>query len=672
MSSLIPTYSADQIITGLTEYLTTSFSLADHATSEALEDFLRSDEHGIFRGPYVRCRLPYAPASDWEGVLEWLPEQFVPYQHQAQAFRRLRSQAGGVDKRPEPTLVVTGTGSGKTEAFLYPILDHARRERQQGRRGMKALLLYPMNALANDQASRLANLIASDSRLTGITAGIYTGESGNNGAWHMSEESLISDRQTIRETPPDILLTNYKMLDQLLLRPEDRQIWQKSATSLQYIVLDEFHTYDGAQGTDVALLLRRLGLMLKRFQPEGFLDTSAQQRVLGKITPVATSATLGTDGDFKPMTEFAYTIFGEQMSTDAVVTESLLDYSQWQTQIENRFRTEERKVHTAFSTNRLRSLSSHILSFNAEVSDGDDSYPERVHAAVSQYFFEGETSAQPLTIEAAVYNLSRHSFIKKVLLKATDAVPLLPRTGEDAKSLLDGVFEPKLIRTIGEQAATEFLTHILTEIAYLRAELGRLYGWGGKIFPGVETHLWIREVSRVERITSPTADGNVFRWSDDGPQDVADASDTWLPACYCRNCGRSGWMTVLEPGTSTPQLDNAQIRKRSVTDKSLQRPLIDATSELRAAESEGRKIGGYRDSGSDSAVLWLNTAAGTLSTIEPSAQERGDGSAIPVLTYAGKDADTYAREERCPSCGEVHVIRYLGSSIATLLSVAWK
>ena len=670
MSSLIPTYSADQIITGLTEYLTTSFSLADHATSEALEDFLRSEEHGIFRGPYIRCRLPYAPASDWKGVLEWLPEHFVPYQHQAQAFRRLRSHVGGVDKRPDPTLVVTGTGSGKTEAFLYPILDHARRERQQGRGGMKALLLYPMNALANDQASRLAKLIASDSRLAGITAGIYTGESGDNAARRMSEESLISDRQTIRETPPDILLTNYKMLDQLLLRPEDRQIWQKSATSLQYIVLDEFHTYDGAQGTDVALLLRRLGLMLKRFQPEGFLNASDQQRVLGKITPVATSATLGADGDFSLMTEFAHTIFGEQMSADAVVTESLLDYPKWRAEIESRFHTKARKDHSAFSTNRVRSLANHILLFNAEVANGDGSYPERVHAAVSQHFFEDETGAQPLSIETAVYNLSRHPFIEKVLLEAADAVPLLPRTDDATKSLLDEVFEPKLIRTISEPVAAEFLTHVLTEIAYLRAELGRLYGWGGKIFPGVEAHLWIREVSRVERITSPTVEGDVFRWSDDGPQEVADASATWLPACYCRNCGRSGWMTVLEPGTSTPQLDNAQIRKRSVTDKSLQRPLIDATSELRAAESEGRKVGGYRDSGSDSAVLWLNTTAGTLNTTEPSAQERGDGSAIPVLTYAGKDADTYAREERCPSCGEVHVIRYLGSSIATLLSVA--
>ena len=65
----------------------------------------------------------------------------------------------------------------------------------------------------------------------------------------------------------DILLTNYKMLDQMLLRVADQKIWSESATSLRYLVLDEFHTYDGAQGTDVAMLLRRLGAKLKSQWP---------------------------------------------------------------------------------------------------------------------------------------------------------------------------------------------------------------------------------------------------------------------------------------------------------------------------------------------------------------------------------------------------------------------
>src|SRR5699024_5141885 len=104
---------------------------------------------------------------------------------------------------------------------------------------------------------RLAGLIAEGNHH--VTAGIYTGEN-TNGSTVVTATSLITDRSTLRQSPPDILLTNYKMLDMLLLRSADAKLWKDSALSLQYIVLDEFHTYDGAQGTDVAMLLRRLGL----------------------------------------------------------------------------------------------------------------------------------------------------------------------------------------------------------------------------------------------------------------------------------------------------------------------------------------------------------------------------------------------------------------------------
>ena len=133
---------------------------------------------------------------------------------------------------------------------------------------MKALILYPMNALANDQAKRLADLLTTREELAGITAALYTGQEGPQRT-RVSADGLITDRAIIRDEAPDILLTNYKMLDQLLLRYEDRTIWQQSAGSLQYLVLDEFHTYDGAQGTDVAMLLRRLGLTLKSHLADG-------------------------------------------------------------------------------------------------------------------------------------------------------------------------------------------------------------------------------------------------------------------------------------------------------------------------------------------------------------------------------------------------------------------
>ena len=212
----------------------------------------------------MRLRLPFRPADDgWRDSLEWY-EGYRPYGHQAAAFARLSSLGG---RRPQPTLVTTGTGSGKTEAFLHPIVDHVLRARRDGIAGTKALILYPMNALANDQAQRLTRLLTEHAELRGITAALYTGQKGPQRTM-VTADGLITDRGIIRDTAPDILLTNYKMLDQLLLRAADQDIWRQSAQSLQYLVLDEFHTYDGAQGTDVAMLLRRLGLALKSHWPK--------------------------------------------------------------------------------------------------------------------------------------------------------------------------------------------------------------------------------------------------------------------------------------------------------------------------------------------------------------------------------------------------------------------
>src|SRR5690625_6547381 len=141
-------------------------------TATNLQEFLQNPDDGIFRGPYVRLRIPFAAAqSGWKEHLDIEPP-FPPYGHQAAAFARLNSR----DRRPEPTIVTTGTGSGKTEAFLLPILDHVLRAKRRGEAGVKALLLYPMNALANDQARRLAELITTTAELPGITHAPTTGE----------------------------------------------------------------------------------------------------------------------------------------------------------------------------------------------------------------------------------------------------------------------------------------------------------------------------------------------------------------------------------------------------------------------------------------------------------------------------------------------------------------
>ena len=656
MSTLIPVHASEHVLGGVSEYLATAFSLANPETSNALKAFLEDTERGMFHGPYVRTRLPYARAIGWDGILDWMPEWFTPYHHQAEAFRRLRSRDEQGSRRPEPTLVITGTGSGKTESFLYPVLDHAARARAEGQRGTKALLLYPMNALANDQADRLAKLIASESALAGVTAGIYTGEATGS-VKKVTKESLINDRDQIRQDPPDILLTNYKMLDQLLLREADREIWKRSATSLQYLVLDEFHTYDGAQGTDVALLLRRLGLMLKQHQPEGFVGDYASNP-LGQVTPVATSATLGGEKDTEEVLKFAETIFGERFTREALVGERTLTYQQWTDEIAHTFGAQAAPLSP--DIDQLREIVDAVAS--------DDS--GRDHADVVLDIFRtqlwGVEAGANLETTIAAYAV--HPITRALLDGDGKPKPLIKREGEGSKTLPEEMFDPIVLRSLGEATAREFVTHLLTAVAHVRALAGEKYGFGGKRLPGVETHLWVREVSRIERAVTPTEDGATFRFADDG-QLGGDNAGVWLPATYCRSCGRAGWMTALEPGTDAVVLNGSEIRKASVDKPELVRPLIDATAEHREAVKNHLELTQLGDEDGNRALMWFHTESRMLSRTEPSEEELAEGSSVPVLTYTGLNAEELAREETCPSCGEADSIRYIGSRVATLLSV---
>ena len=656
MSELLPSAQAREIRDGLLDYLTTTFALADPDAQLALAEFLSDREHGIFKGPYLRLRLPFRAAADgWQSILGW-DIGLTPYGHQAAAFARLSSADLGPDKpRPLPTLVTTGTGSGKTEAFLYPILDHVLRARRDGVAGMKALILYPMNALANDQAKRLADLLTTRDELAGITAALYTGQEGPERT-RISADGLITDRAIIRDEAPDILLTNYKMLDQLLLRYEDRSLWQQSAASLQYLVLDEFHTYDGAQGTDVAMLLRRLGLTLKSHLPDGALTVEELARPLGRITPVATSATLGDQSDPAAMIGFARTVFGDDFDANSVVTESRLGLAEWTAGAADRV--------AALGLVPRRLTRADLAGANAAVAELPrvEARDRTLELLGALYDTKGSTLAEKVgdDVEALLALVRAHPLVHELVPAAEQAVHL----GDLAETLFP---EPASgPASADEDERLTFLTHLVAALSHVRVVAGRAA-------LGVDLHLWVRELTRINRVATAAAR---YLWSDDGeltdPGDVAPEQHAF-PAIYCRRCGRSGWGVGLAPVGSNLDTDDTAIRRNHAAREGRFRALIYAPLEADHAPAAGAMGGGNADDGASTVegLRWLSVRQRMLLSTPPADDDPDyrDGWVLPVLTQVGLDADDESKDDTCPSCQQKDGIRFLGSAIATLLSV---
>ena len=118
----------------------------------------------------------------------------------------------------------------------------------------------------------------------------------------------------------------------------------------------------------------------------------------------------------------------------------------------------------------------------------------------------------------------------------------------------------------------------------------------------------------------------------------------------------------MDAGQEQIELGGRKIRQQSISRRERMRPLLDASSEVIS--------GTFRSNDDSASVFWLNAAAGQLLASAPSEEEMETGGVVPVLTYSGAHSEELARKQACPSCGENDAIRFLGSSIATLLSVA--
>jgi ATP-dependent helicase YprA (DUF1998 family) len=245
------------------------------------------------------------------------------HRHQSEAFRTARDGHNYV--------LTTGTGSGKSLTYIIPIVDHVLR-RGPGK-GIQAIVVYPMNALANSQYGELGKFL-NDGYPDGkgpVTFARYTGQESDE------------ERQRVMANPPDILLTNYVMLELILTRSQERSLIRQ-AQDLGFLVFDELHTYRGRQGADVAFLIRRTRELL----------------AAENMQFVGTSATLAGSGTYDEqraeISRIATRLFGAEVRPENVIGETLRratpgkdqDDPTFISDLTARVRDEDRSPHTDY------------------------------------------------------------------------------------------------------------------------------------------------------------------------------------------------------------------------------------------------------------------------------------------------------------------------------------
>ncbi len=285
----------------------------------------KTQRHEFVNSAYVEAIPQYKPGRTLQELVEanelhdstakTLVRYFAPGSDMSQIRLHEHQENSLVSvNRGENLLVCTGTGSGKTESFLIPVLDSIARERiEQGENyesGVRAMILYPMNALVNDQVLRIRNILKEAQGIDGIqdiTYGIYTGDVATEESERNLRELDENKMDAIREIetvnakhpyfsddvvprteytrrsrwnslqdggdgPADILITNYAMLERLMLNPKSSGLF---SNTWKFVILDEAHTYDGSMGTEISWLLKRLSYRVGGAESLQYLATSA-------------------------------------------------------------------------------------------------------------------------------------------------------------------------------------------------------------------------------------------------------------------------------------------------------------------------------------------------------------------------------------------------------------
>ena len=614
---MLPLQQAREVRDSIIEYIKATFKFKEKDVSDAFYRFIESKEDGLFKGPYISLKTPFVSATEEESKnipLEIAPD-FPPYLHQLQAFRQLSMKDGN---KPKPTLLTTGTGSGKTECFLYPILDYCYNCNKYNRQvGVKVIIMYPMNALASDQAKRLAETIWKDSRLKGkVTAGLFVGEGNDPKVYprDMGPDHIIENRDAILDTVPDILLTNFKMLDYGLMRQRFSTLWKGNIDTdnkaLKFIVLDELHTYDGAQGTDVANLIRRLKLKLNL--PKGTL------------CPIGTSATIGNGPDSKSrLCEYASDVFGERFDEANVIEEHRIPVAEYVTD----------SITNLPDTKLIRSC---VFGANDTV----ESYMKRLckvwlkNSAISQ-------------IDAGNY-LRNMGIVKSLLEILSKGILSL----EDIqKKLIDqDANYRRLFLQDGEKVCMIVLENILALIAYAKRPLNDTR----KLIPMLylQVQLWQRELSGILRYFQKEPE---FTWR----HSIKKNDDRIaLPMYFCRECGASGWLSRRLATDDSYCSDISTINK-AFMDREKEVVLLNVESKKHEAVDE------YANENAINVTHYVNTKDMREASVSDSDTMR--------VRVCSKTTSTRGGNQRfasyCPECNSDSICE-IGGRTSTLSSVA--
>ncbi len=680
---MIPSVVGFEVQAALRDFLATEFRPSNAQLSDLIDQFL-ADETNLLKGPYLSLSLPYLHSKASGEPFPETPLGFKPYQHQRNAFDRLSCGRS--------TIVATGTGSGKTEAFLYPILDWCRRH--SGKLGIKAILIYPMNALASDQAGRIARIVHRTPSLRGkVIAGLYVGQDTHSQHGQvMTQTRIISNRETLLQRPPDILLTNYKMLDYLLSRPRDQRLWCKNEPgTLHWLVVDELHTFDGAQGTDLACLIRRLKSRL-RVEPDSLVcvGTSATLGAasIGGASPSFTDDTpssIPTEQD-ADLIDYADQIFGTKFGSESIIREQRLSAHEF---LGNSLLSHHLLPHGDFG--KLADLSSFTSS-------------EEYIRAQCQLLFGEDPGPGFYTDDwrlALAGRLRSHSAF----------VNLLRTAGERPKSLNAIVLEfRRSAPWCTERDLAAVLRGLCALISVARTRDDEHPEARLRPFLQVSLHLWVRELGRMVSSLSedPTRDTDPHSEPDSTESNLADTKEpsrneqgdpaasptetppdtghqaakpfrrlrhsddlgpdepaVYLPLIQCNQCRVTGWGAVLNAANDRIQQDLRIFYNHFFDRDVAARFLFPEDPPLHSSAplcSVCGACGHFR--------------LGPVQKRCPEcAAERGVGACMPDLTKQRQSGTGTARRTRverstdCPYCGASESLFILGARSSVLLGV---